>query len=291
MRSMKNEFLGLALLTMFFSLASCENEGDSAPALEDLDEATSEAIIDYVNDDVDNIVIENLDQIRTGGIEANLGERLVVFNGRTGCAEVTHDEESQTITIDYGEGCINDDDIERSGKILINYTDRRNVQGAVITTTFEDFFVNGNQVEGTRTLTNVSNGSDTQRAFNIVIAGGKITFEDGTSRIFSGNRTRVWTFEPTSDEVTLTVTGSSSGTTRDGVTFSKQIVEPLIFKNSCRQVGVRLAVEGMRSITRDGQTLTIDYGDGTCDNLVEITRADGTVETVEVENRRRHRRG
>lgn len=291
MRSVKNVFLGLVSLAMFFGFASCNNDGDATPVLEDLDDATSEAIIDYVNDDVDNIVIENLDQIRTGGNEANLGERFNAFAGRTGCAEVIHDEANQTITIDFGEGCVNDDDIERSGKILISYTDRRNVPGAVITTTFEDFFVNGNQVEGTRTLTNISDGSDAQRAFNVVIAGGKITFEDGTFRTFSGNRTRIWTIEPSSDEVTLTVTGSSSGTTRDGAAFSKQIVEPLIFKNSCRQVGVRVAVDGIRSITRDGQTVTIDYGDGSCDNLVEVTKPDSSTETVEVENRRRHRRG
>lgn len=291
MRSMKNLIFGLATIAMFFGVASCDNDGDSTPVLDELDDAASEAIVDYVNDDVDNMIIENLNQISAGGNQANLTDSFNAFRGRTGCAEVTHDEANQIITIDFGEGCISNDDIERSGKIIINYTDRRNIPGAIIVTTFEDFFVNGNQVEGIRTLTNVSDGSNTQRAFNVVIREGKITFEDGSFRTFAGTRTRVWEIEPSSEEVTLTVTGNASGITRNGTEFSKEIIEPVVFKNSCRQVGVRVAIQGIRSMTRNGGTTTIDYGDGTCDNLVEITHPDGSIEVVEIQNRRRHRRG
>lgn len=277
------------MIVALATLVSCSNDEGTDPGIEDLDDATSEAIVDFVNDDIDNIVIENMNEIRGVGGDANLGQNFNPFRGSGGCAEVSHDEVEQVITVDFGDGCVNDNGVERSGKIIISYTDRRHVPGAVITTTFEDFFVNGHQISGTRTLTNVSDQYDAYRAFNIVVSGGQIAFSDGSTRTFESNRTRIWSVEATSQEVTLTVTGSASGTRRNGVSFSKNIVEPVVFKFSCRQVGVRVAVQGIRSISTDEGTTTIDYGDGTCDNLVTVTHPDGTVEEIAVRNRQRDR--
>lgn len=66
-----------------------------------------------------------------------------------------------------------------------------------------------------------------------------------------------------------------------------EITNPLTFTYSCRQIGVRIAVSGIRELSRDGSTLSIDYDDGTYDNEVTLTRPDGGTEVVEVRNRRR----
>ncbi|GAB5526397.1 MAG: hypothetical protein Roseis2KO_42690 [Roseivirga sp.] len=270
-------------------LSACNDEVDTAAEAIVLDEATAAAVVDFSNDDIDNIVLNNLDAIgtRTGGGEANNGRGFNPYGGRDSCAEITHDETSQTITVDFGEGCSNGDELVRSGQIIISYTDRRNIAGAVITTTFNDFRVNGNLIEGTRTLTNISDGTMNQRAFRVVTENGKITFEDGTTRTFQGTRTRTHMLEETSQELTITVEGSRSGINREGVAFSMEITAPLVFTYSCRQVGVRVAISGVRTLTRDSETTTIDYGTGTCDNEVTVTRPDGTTEIVEVRNRRR----
>ncbi len=277
-----------ACVAALLLISACSEENDSAPEMVVLDEATAEAVVDFTNDDIDNIVLNNMDAILQGGRgEANGTENFNPYWGRDTCAEVTHDEDAQTITINFGEGCTNGDDITRSGAIIINYTDRRNVAGAIITTTFENYSVNGNQVEGTRVLENISDGAANQRAFRVTVTGGQITFEDGTTRTFQGTRTRTHTLEETSRELTVTVTGSRSGTNREGTAFSMEITSPLVFTYSCRQVGVRVAVSGTRELTRDGTTLGIDYGDGTCDNEVTVTGPDGSTEVVQVRNRRR----
>ena len=282
---------GAFLMAAVLILSACSEDTDLAPETVELDEATAEAVVDFTNDDIDNIVLNNMDGLlRRNGSVVNSTENFNPYGGRDTCAEVTHDETSQTITIDFGEGCSNGDDIVRSGQIIINYTDRRNVAGAVITTTFNDYFVNGNQVEGTRTLTNISDGTPNQRAFRVTVEGGVITFEDGTTRTFQGTRTRTHSLEETSRELTVTVEGSRSGTNRAGNSFSMTITEALVFKHSCRQVGVRVAIQGIRELVRNGETTQIDYGDGTCDNLVTVTRPDGTTETIEVTNRRRRGR-
>ena len=254
-----------------------------------LEEIASEAVVEFAMDDAENIVLDNMDALVSGGINgvADFGVKFNPYGGRTDCATITRDEVAQTITIDFGDGCSNGDNIERSGIIHISYTDRRNEPGAVITTTFENFFVNGNQVEGTRTLTNISESTANQRVFQVTVENGQITFEDGTSRTFESSKVRTHTIEESSNELTVTVEGTKSGVNREGISYNMSITEPLTFTNSCRQVGVRVAISGVREITRDGETTTINYGDGTCDNLATVTRPDGTVEEISITHRRR----
>ena len=288
---MKKTFFASLFFTVLLLVNACSNEEGTPDSVVDLDDVTAEAISDFVNDDVDNIVLDNIDDLGRVSGESSDNQSFSPFSDRAGCAVKTHDETAQEIVIDFGDGCIGNDDIERSGKIIINYTDRRRISGAVITTTFEEFSVNGNKVEGTRVLTNISGESDAQRSFSIVITNGRIVFEDGSVRTFEANRTRTWAIESTSREVTLTITGSSSGTRRNGNAFSMEITDPIVFTNSCRQVGVKVAVQGVRSMILAGETRTINYGDGTCDNLVTVTQPDGTVEEIEIKNRRKQRRG
>lgn len=284
---MKKYILGLTALSTFLLFSGCSDDG-SLPEIEEIDEATEEAIVDFLNEDLDNIVVGSLDELGGDQGEANLGQSFSPFSRRSECVVVTHDSNSKTVTIDFGDSCVGVDGVERSGKIIVTYTELRRTAGAVFTTTFEDFFVNGHQIEGTRTLTNVTQDPSTERSFNVVIEGGKITFSDGSTRTYEADKTRTWAIN-SSQEVTLTVTGSSSGTNRNSQEVSMQITEPIVFKLSCRRVGAVVAVQGVRELTRDEVTVTLDYGDGTCDNEVTITAPDGTSVVVNVENRRLNR--
>ena len=289
MRIQKKLKWSALLLSVLLITGACNEEGD--PVIDDttLDEITSEAMVEFAMEDAENIALDNMDALLSGGNSsaADFNGRFNPYGGRTDCATVTRDEVAQTITIDFGDGCSNGDGIERSGIIHISYTDRRNEPGAVITTTFDNFQVNGNQIEGTRTLTNISDDTPNQRAFQVTVEGGQITFEDGTSRTFESSKVRTHAIEESSNELTVTVEGTQSGVNREGISYSMSITEPLTYTNSCRQVGVRVAVSGTREITRDGETTTIDYGDGACDNLATVTRPDGIVEEVTITHRRR----
>src|SRR5262249_41510841 len=90
---------------------------------------------------------------------------------------------------------------------------------------------------------------------------------------WQSNRTREWT----AGESTLTwnddmysITGSASGSTSGGSTFSSIITSPLIRNMSfaCR----RHFVQGIIEHTPSGkQTRVIDFGNGTCDNIALVT--------------------
>ena len=279
------------LVGIVLMMSACSDDGDLVSEDLSIDEVASEAVLDFSGDDIDNIVLNNMSDLLTSGVtgEANGGKRFNPYSGRDDCATVTKDLEAQTIVIGFGLGCKNSDGIIRSGQILISYTDRRNEPGAVITTTFNNFFINGNQIEGVRTLSNISEGIANQKAFQVSVVGGQITFEDGTTKTFESTRTRTHVMDEASEELTVTVTGSRSGTNREGEAFSMTIIQDLIYLSSCRQEGVKVPVSGIREFVKNSETTTIDYGLGTCDNEVTITRPDGTVETKTIENRKRRR--
>lgn len=60
--------------------------------------------------------------------------------------------------MDFGTGCsivFNGDTIVRSGQIIITVTDRKYVVGSEHIVTFNNFYMNGVKIEGTKTRTNL----------------------------------------------------------------------------------------------------------------------------------------
>ena len=79
------------------------------------------------------------------------------------CATVTLDTTvfPRVLTIDFGDtNCLGKDGRYRRGKILVSFTGRYYRPGTIITTTFDNFYVNDNQIEGTKVVTN--NGRNDQ---------------------------------------------------------------------------------------------------------------------------------
>lgn len=74
------------------------------------------------------------------------------------------------------------------------------------------------------------------------------------------------------------VTGSTTGSSSDGTTFSSNITKALITKNSCSS-SKGFPVSGTEEIVaQDGTKKVVDYGDGTCDLKYTETTNGVTVE-------------
>lgn len=274
-----------ALALVLFIVTACQEESENPNQLSDVDiaQAENEAIAESTFEDIDDIAYESLLLFESGGRIAD-GEDSPIY-----CATKTHDKENKTIVIDYGDGCVGRHGRERSGKIVITYTDRKFVPGAVHTMTFEDFYVDGKKVEGTRTRTNISASEEDYLRFRIELTEGKITWEDGTfaTREATWETTRIRTPNPINDERIRT--GNASGVNREGIGYTVTITKAIVWKRACLPVKrIMIPVEGTKVKTfDDGSTITMDYGDGTCDNLVTITK-DGVSETKELTGHRRN---
>ncbi len=209
--------------------------------------------------------------------------------GFSDCIETTEESpEGQdyplTITLNYIEGC-SSNFVEKSGQITILITDDPEIVGSQRIVTFENYVVNGYEIDGVQTYTNNGN-----RAFTSTLTGGSITTPEGEVISIEQNRERTLIAgaetEDTEDDV-YQITGFSSVTDGDGVSYSRTIIQPLIAPRDCFWI-----VEGtIETINEEGTTL-IDFGDGTCDDLATRT-ADGETEefTMDFRVKRFGRRG
>lgn len=273
-------FIPTILIVLIFSSCSDENDGtDISDALLEQLDADSEAALESNYEDVEFIAEAGLASLDDGARV----ERDTVLS----CATVTHDKENKTVTIDYGDGCTIRGGRVLSGKIIIVYSERKLVPGASRVVTFEEFFIDEVQVEGTKTWTNVSESLEDNLTFNITLVGGKLSFPDETSATRDADHTKEWlrANNPLNDE--FHVDGSAEGSTRNDVRYEVKILETLVFKRACRLERVFIPVSGIKQITHGEDVAIINYGDGDCDNEVTITLNGETfTKTIEPRGKR-----
>ncbi|MEL7144981.1 MAG: hypothetical protein AAFO69_01330 [Bacteroidota bacterium] len=276
----------IAAFLIALSVIACNEEETTSTAIDvQVSEADleSEESATSTYEEIDDVVEQSMLDIPSSGRGIHNRDESI------SCAEISHDEENNTIEVVFDGSCEGPGGHVKSGKIIITYNDARYVPGAFRRVEFEDFYFDDVQVEGVRTITNVAETSEDAPTFNITLAGGRLTFADGTSITRDADYTRTWerAANPFNDQVTLT--GGASGVRRDGTEYTSEITSPLVFKRSCRMVGTaRIPVSGTKEIAWDGNLLETDFGDGTCDRLASVT-LNG--ETTEVElNPRGHKK-
>lgn len=194
----------------------------------------------------------------------------------------TKDAPHGYITLDFGSACTDIKGNVRSGIINIEFIGRRFLPQSKIITTFENYFINGIKIEGTRTVSNVTGSVEDHPKFSIIIAGGKATWPDGSFATREANHTREWIrgTNPLLDQ--WNVDGTAAGTNRNGVAYQMEITKTLVYKRECAISNrVFMAVSGTKVLTADSKTITIDYGSGECDKTVTVT-INGVTRTIDV---------
>lgn len=211
--------------------------------------------------------------------EANSGI-LSSYKTLSNCSIIQRDSANHTdadsIIIDFGTtNCICNDSINRRGKIIVAYTKKYTDSASVHTITFSDYYVNDNKIDGTKTVKNKGHNSSKNLNWDIT-ANGTITLSNNEGiiswvsvrnreKIF-GDSTSIWS----DDKYSLT--GTSSGTTANGINYTVNIINPLIrdMSASC----MKYFVKGTFDFSPSGKlTRTVNFGDGTCDNKVTVTIA------------------
>lgn len=187
----------------------------------------------------------------------------------------------RTVTIDYGtDGCEGPQGHIRKGIIVVEVSDTLSNPGAVRTVTFVDFFVDDVQLTGTRVLTNLGFNDNNQLVFNRSVVDGALIFPDGATTTWTADHTITQVEGSLTNELfddVFEITGNFSGTNRFGNAFEGTILEPLVKPRTCPWI-----VSGVRELTTQAGTRTLDYGDGACDKLATLTGINGNVITVTI---------
>jgi len=284
MKDMKLNFrriyqLMLALL-MIAVLAACGEENLTENQSDASEVVSSEADMDAIFEDIDDLSSVSLEST-----DANSGGRIAegdVDDDRIceGVFSYEGTREEGTITLDFGDGCIDAKGNVRKGKITISHTGSYFLPGSTTVLSFIDYSINDIQVEGTRTVKNISEDERDTLTFNVMLEGGKVTWTDRSFATREVDHIRVWerALNPINDRIL--VSGAASGTTRRGVTYASAIAEDLVFVRNCRKSRRGgLPVDGVNVITTRKKIITLDFGDGECDNEVTIT-VDGIEENL-----------
>lgn len=267
----KYSLILIALLGASVAFTACQKEDADNPAFEeDLvtneDVATAANLFQDTEDEADLQV-----ETRGGGLDCP-------------AVAVSPDDGTfpRTITIDYGpDGCEGPGGRLRQGRIIVFQTGQMASPGATRTITFENFFVDGVQVQGTKTLANVSAGTD-GITFTRTVDGGSLTFPDGDVAYWQASHvlTQVAGADtPAMIDNVFEIAGGSSGANRNGVAFTVGITEPLTKRKNCPWI-----VSGVKAITINGRTRTLDYGDGACDRIATVTYHNGFTREVLIRN-------
>lgn len=194
------------------------------------------------------------------------------------CAIVTESGEEfpKTITIDYGEGCTNENGISKSGLIIIELSDDMQNEGAVRTVTFQNYMVNGAQISGSRVTINIGVNESGQSQFSREV--NTTIVKNGNTVVRTCNETVTWLSgydtEACGDNV-FSVTGSGTSVKNDGAMRIRTIAEPLIIDQACGYI-----TSGVVSIAGPQGQRSIDFGDGACDDVAIVTGMNGNTHEI-----------
>lgn len=261
----------LPVLFLLLIVSACKKETAELRSDNKLanDDATAEAIFDEVSE-----ISDLAFRLGSNGAKKSSDDGSRLGN----CATITIDTTvmPHVMTIDFGEeNCLGGDGKWRRGQIIVTFTGPYHQPGTVITHGFSEYYVNDNHVEGLKTMTNLGPNADGHPEYQTVVDGtvtlnnnqGVISWQaDRLRNWIEGYDTNVWY-----DNVFL-ITGSGSHSHSNGGGFVRTILVPLRKELSCHHF-----VSGIvETVPENRPTRTLDYGDGTCDNIATVTIGDNT---------------
>jgi hypothetical protein len=184
---------------------------------------------------------------------------------------------SKEKTIDFGESCELTNGNVLSGIINLSYLKDMDLATKSLSISLEGFTFNGVAVEGSasivRTRSNDSGNpqSDAEASFSG-------NWPDGTTANFTANRTREWIEGYGSgywDDNVFLISGKGTYSGKSGKVLMKETIVPLRREMSCRFI-----VSGILQITRNETTVSLDFGDGSCDAKGILTYPNGESEEI-----------
>ena len=176
-----------------------------------------------------------------------------------------------TVTADFGTGCKSADSITRSGSITYVFSGHLSTPGTTISATFNNYVVNGHQLNGTYTIANTTTNISSPQ-LTTTVTNGNIVFPGDTAYSFSGTKTISVAAGSVADVSSLvfSATDNYKISSSYGDSLTATITTPLEKKVACQYID-----QGVVSFTYTKNTAsvngTLDYGSGTCDDQALVT--------------------
>jgi hypothetical protein len=265
MKKLQDILKGITFIFMIAVLAvscSTDNENSDLNESQPLSQAELKSILetDEISASVDMVLAEfygNDDSSAKGSNE---------------CYEAAYTDTGFTATFN---NCVLNGSENINGTLTVVY--EMESQAAAFTATFTDFYVGDIKVNGSRTY-NIGAGSAESSIEFTVVSDIELIFADDSIIEEVGTKSLVFQFGETLESSTIAISGSWT-IEMDGNTYVVEVTEDLIGNFGCDHL-----VSGLLYVGKNGLAVTIDFGDGNCDNLATIIYPDDTTEEVTLDN-------
>lgn len=258
--------LGLLMAIAIGIFTSCKKDsaGNSSQATAmDYSNIVAERIFNDIGNFTTNVMASNNSNFKS----------VTDLNPISSCLHLSFNFNSRpaSFILDFGsENCFCEDGQNRRGKIILTFDVAYGDSLATMNTSFDNFFVNDNQITGTRTIKYMGRNQNGYPNWNVTVNGGIILAGNkGTISYQAERNTQMIEGSNTPDykDNVFSTTGSASGTALDGQAYTLLITTPLVSKSLCPNF-----VSGVAEITPAGQPKRIlNYGNGDCDNKASVT--------------------
>jgi hypothetical protein len=276
--SLKNSKLTGLLLMVLLVIGSCNNEGSTS-----MEEDATFEIAELVAGDEADLISEEIanigeDVYATEEIRAT-SKSFFLSNYLPECVTITTlvTNDTKETAIDFGEGCELPNGHLLSGIIHLSYAKDMDAATKTISLSLENFTFNEVTVTGGANLVR-KRSNDNGNPQSDAVASYNGVWPDGSVASFTGNRTREWVEGYGSgfwaDNIFL-ISGKGTYTNKAGDVYSRRTMSSLRRELSCRFI-----VSGVLEIVKNETTVSLDFGDGTCDAKGMLTFPNGETKDI-----------
>lgn len=266
------------LLLLIFLSQSCKKVDDITADIKEKKVQYSNTTLRQLESNQVSIEMINITAAHIGN--AGKGLRLSNHYRKMDCAVTTIDSSviPYQITIDFGQGCVDDDGKTISGVITGTKSPSFEQAGDFAELNLNSLEYDGKLITGTLRL-DITNGSS-NFLDGVITTNLSTNYEHGKYKLAGTNSFNIhFEKDPIDDEMGMLefTSGGGSGTDGNGINFTQQILIPLRIpiNTSCN---TKYFLEGEILFQAAGfPDKNINYGNGSCDKFVYVTENGVTI--------------
>lgn len=209
----------------------------------------------------------------TGGIDVALFElyNAAGTTNKTQSNECYSAQYTDTGYVATFNNCVLNGTENINGTLTVTYN-ANNEQGS-FSASYDDFYVGDIKINGTRSYVLSTDTEGNSVSFEIT---SELTVEMADGSIISddGNRSFTLTFGDSAETTTYSIAGTWT-VVYEGNTYNVTVNAPLTSSVTCGYIA-----EGDMTVSKNGLTVNVDFGDSTCDNVAMVTYPNGVEEEI-----------
>ena len=283
---MKKNYTFLMLgLVLVFVISSCQKENqEKLPGAEEIaqEDAFMEQMINAISDQVEKVTVAEVEAAYPTTSMLKASSTDIIYPSRSVEYPNAPQKWPRIITVDYGKENITVDvrrfeEVQMRGKVIIEKTAPYLEEGSVRTLSFDGFYFNDLHVGGEKVYTNEGENDKGNLVYSWVV-DIKVTTPDHfwkkrkvrkERELIEGRETKDW------KDNEFLISGYVRGSNSEKWEYNRTITVPLY-----RYTSYKYPVSGVVEVQNSNREFTIDYGDGTMDDIATITRSDGTSKEI-----------